>query len=221
MTGFTLMHLTIGPAGLALLALAAGLALLQLLAFTTAPASGLKTAVKTGAVAALALLGAMVGAPGLVVTGLGLGAAGDFFLSRPGERAFLAGMAAFAAGHLAYAAWFVGLGATLPALGPALAVSAVALGALIWIAPRAGALGWPVRLYILVILAMVLAALGLPGRPLAQAGALVFMASDLVLALELFVLRGIWARRAAPVVWALYWPAQVLILAAALFPPAA
>ena len=33
-------------------------------------------------------------------------AAGDFLLSRPGQKMFLAGMVAFAAGHLAYIAGF-------------------------------------------------------------------------------------------------------------------
>lgn len=222
MSDFTLVHLSIGPAVLALLACAAVLALWQLVAFAAAPASALKSVVKTGAVAALAGAGLAAGVPALVVAGLGLGAAGDFFLSRPGERAFLAGMAAFAAGHLAYAAWFVALGAGLPPLAPAGAVLALGLGAMAWLAPRAGALALPVRLYILVILAMVLAALGLPAHPLAQAGALAFMASDLILALELFVLPAGPARRlAAHAVWALYWPAQALILSAALFPPAA
>lgn len=199
---------------------AAGLALWQLLAFAAAPASGLKSAVKTGAVAALALLGFGLGAPGPVIAGLALGAIGDFCLSRPGERAFLAGMGAFAAGHLAYFLWFLRLGAGAPPLGAALGVALLGIVALFFIAPRAGALRVPVSAYVGVILAMVLAALGVPGHPLATAGALVFMASDLVLALELFVLGPDLRRPAAYLVWALYWPAQALILAAALFPPA-
>lgn len=198
---------------------AAVLALWQLLAFATAPPSWPKSAVKTGAVAALAGLGAWLGAPGLAVAGLALGALGDFFLSRPGERTFLAGMAAFAGGHLAYAAlcYELGVGA-LPTL-PALGLTALGFGAAVFIAPRAGAaLCWPVRAYIGVILAMALAALGVSAA-LVTAGALLFMASDFLLALQLFVLTVGRAHRAVGyAVWALYWPAQVLILLGALFP---
>ena len=204
----------------ALALIAAALALWQLFAFAAAPPSAPKSAVKTGAVATLALLGAGLGAPGLVIAGLALGAAGDFCLSRPGERAFLAGMAAFAAGHLAYFLWFLRLGAGTPPPIAGLAVALFGIAVLFWIAPRAGALRAPVSAYVGVILAMALAALGLRDHPLATAGALVFVASDLTLALELFVLGPDRRRPAAYLVWALYWPAQALILAAALFPPA-
>ena len=208
------------PAAQALALSAAALALWQLFAFAAAPVSALKSAVKTGSVAALAVLGAALGAPALVIAGLALGAAGDFCLSRPGERAFLAGMAAFALGHLAYFLWFLRLGAGAPPLAATLGVALLGGGVLRWIAPRAGALRAPVSAYVGVILAMALAALGLPDHPLATAGALVFMASDLVLALELFVFGPDLRRPAAYLVWALYWPAQALILVAALFPPA-
>ncbi|MFM2356647.1 MAG: hypothetical protein RLZZ528_2383, partial [Pseudomonadota bacterium] len=55
--------------------------------------SAVRAAVKTVPVAALAAAGAASGAPGLIVAGLALGAAGDLFLALRGERAFLAGMA--------------------------------------------------------------------------------------------------------------------------------
>lgn len=198
---------------------AAVLALWHLVAFATAPPSWAKSGVKTGAVAALAGLGAVLEAPWLAVAGLALGALGDFFLSRPGERAFLAGMAAFAGGHLAYAALCYDLGVGALPTAPALALTVVGSGAAVYIAPRAGAaLCWPVRGYIGVILAMALAALGVRA-PLVTAGALLFMASDFLLALQLFVLPAGRSHRAAGyAVWALYWPAQVLILLGALFP---
>ena len=75
-----------------------------------------------------------------------------------------------------------------PPLALAAGVPLLALAAAIFIAPRAGALSWPVRGYIVVILFMVLAALGTRGHPLVAAGALLFMASDFILALQLFVL---------------------------------
>lgn len=199
-----------------LFATASLLAVWYLIRFPSAPPSGRKSAVKTGAVAALVpllALSAAGSAPWLVVAGLALGALGDYFLSRPGEGAFLAGMGAFAGGHLAYAAafWALGQGVILWPLG-AVALSALALGALFLIAPRAGALAWPVRLYILVILAMVLAALTVAAPLALPLGAVLFMASDFVLALVLFVLPEGGAKRlAATLVWALYWPAQALI----------
>lgn len=64
----------------------------------------LRSLVKTASVACLALAALAAGAPPAIAAGLALGALGDWFLSRPGDRAFLAGMAAFGAGHLAYAA---------------------------------------------------------------------------------------------------------------------
>jgi uncharacterized membrane protein YhhN len=199
---------------------ATALALWQLLAFAAAPPSALKSAVKTAAVAALALGLWGAGAEGtdrLVLAGLLLGAAGDFFLSRPGQAAFLAGMAAFGLGHLAYAAAFVPLGAGWPDPWAAAAVALVGLCAWVFLAPRAGALAAPVRGYIVVILLMALAALRLHGMPLTLAGALLFVASDLLLALQLFVLpAGRVQAWAAHGVWALYWPAQALIALATL-----
>src|SRR5690606_29686032 len=148
----------------AMTALGGALAVVYGARFAGAPPSAAKSAVKTGAVAARA--------PGLVAVGLALGALGDLFLSRPGTRAFLAGMAAFAAGHLAYAAEFLVPGAGPPLL-PAAALLVLALSTEAWLAPRTGALRWPVRGYVAVITLMALAALTLPaGRGLALAGAL-------------------------------------------------
>lgn len=207
------------------LAAASLLALWYLLRFTSAPPSAVKSAVKTGAVALLVPFVAL-SAPGispgpvvwLVLAGLALGALGDYFLSRPGEAVFLAGMGAFAGGHLAYAAafWALGQGVILWPFG-ALALAALALGALVFIAPKAGRLAWPVRGYILVILAMVLCALTVAGPLALPLGAVLFMASDFVLALVLFVLpEGRAKVLAATLVWALYWPAQALIAASVL-----
>jgi uncharacterized membrane protein YhhN len=186
--------------------------------FCTLPPSPAKSIVKTTAVASLALAGAVLGAPGLIVAGLALGATGDFFLSRPGDNAFLAGMAAFAGGHLAYAAAFLFAGAGTPP--PALVLAFLALGASteFWLAPRAGALRWPVRGYVLVILGMALAAMGLPaGHIVLKAGVLAFLASDLILALATFVLRTPRTQRVAQyALWPLYWCGQALILCASL-----
>jgi len=198
---------------------AATLAALYLLRFAAAEPSWPKTAVKTLSVALLAVIALRVQAPVPLSLGLLLGALGDFCLSRPGRGMFLAGMAGFAAGHLAYLALFLGLGAGVPPLLPALVLLLAVGAAALWIAPRAEGMVAPVRGYIGVIAAMTLAALGLSGAPLLVAGALVFVASDLILALLLFVLApGRGTRAVASLVWALYWPAQALILAGGLLP---
>lgn len=201
------------PLSLTLFALAALSALLYLLRFAAAAPSAGKSLVKTLAVAALAAVAAALGAPGALVAGLLLGAAGDFALSRPGERAFLAGMAAFAAGHLAYVWAFVGLGGGWPGAWAALPVLALVASTEVWLAPHAGALRAPVRLYALVIGAMGLVALGLPaGQEWLRWGALAFILSDLILAVETFRLRDGAARRAAKrALWVFYWGGQAAI----------
>lgn len=196
-----------------LAAAGAALALLYGAVFAGGPPAKAKSAVKTGSVLALALAGVAAGAPDLVVAGLALGAAGDFFLSRAGTRAFLAGMAAFAAGHLAYGAEFLAAG-VWPAAIPAFALAALGLSTEAWLAPRTGELRWPVRGYVAVITLMALAALTLPAaRWPALLGALLFLLSDLLLALELFVLSGKGPKRAAGyALWSAYWSGQALIL---------
>lgn len=189
------------------------LALLYLIRFAGAAPSGAKSRVKLGSVAALAVAAPFAGAPGPVAAGLALGALGDLCLSRPGARAFLAGMAAFAGGHLAYAAAFLGAGADWPGVLWTLALAGLGLWALLWLAPRADGLVGPVRGYVLVILIMAALGAGLPGHPLARLGAAAFVASDLLLALEMFVLReGRVKRIAQRLLWALYWGAQAAIL---------
>ena len=204
----------------ALLVLATAAAVIYQIAFAARPEgqhSWTGSAVKMVSTAALALAGLISGAPGLITLGLALGALGDFALSRPGKPAFLAGMAAFAAGHLAYVAAFWGWrGDTI---SPLQIVALAALAGLIlstevWLAPRTGDLRLPVRAYTLIIGAMAALAILLPptGARVA-AGATLFIASDTLLALRLFVPRGpASARMLALAVWPAYWGGQVLIL---------
>lgn len=174
--------------------------------------SVLKSALKTVATLALAVAAWSLGAPWLVTLGLALGAAGDLALSRPGQAAFLLGMAAFAAGHLAYAGAFLAAGHGLPAPLPALAVIALGLSTELWLAPRTGTLRAPVRAYVAVITAMALAALTLPGAAWAALlGAGLFLASDLLLAVEIFVRPPPAPRALSRAVWAAYWSGQALI----------
>ncbi len=167
-----------------------------------------KSLVKTGAVAGLSLAAGLAGGPVALVAALALGAVGDFFLSRPGERAFLAGLVAFALAHLAYVWLMVGAGGGWPGAGAGAVVGlfSVAMAGLLW--SRTGPMRWPVMGYVAIIGAMGLLALSLPW-PVALS-ALAFMASDTILSFELFVLTAAHpARRWTPyAVWSLYWGAQ-------------
>lgn len=197
---------------LLIFAFAAALALFYAVRFSHAGVSPAKTITKTLSVALLALAADAADAPPLITLGLALGAAGDLFLSLGGEKTFLAGMAAFAAGHLAYAAAFVAAGGGLP--GWVVLVPLVVLGASteVWLAPYTGPLRWPVRGYAVVILVMAATALSLPPG-LITAGAVLFVLSDLILALDLFRYgpdRP--SRLRARALWAAYWTGQALIL---------
>ena len=157
-------------------ALSALLALFYLLfgAARDQPGPG-ASAAKTASVALLALIALAVGAPLPVTLGLAFGALGDFFLTRRGESAFLAGMAAFALGHLAYVAAFVTRGLELggPVFGPVQTGLLVLLVLLIastevWLAPRTADLRGPVRGYGLIIGAMAAAVILLPASVLSR-----------------------------------------------------
>lgn len=214
----------------ALLIIAAAAAALYQIAFAARPEgthSWTGSAVKTVSTAALALAGLISGAPGLIILGLALGSAGDFALSRPGKAAFLAGMAAFAAGHLAYALAFWQRGAALggPAFGPAQIAALALVGLLIlstefWLAPRTGALRGPVRAYGLIIGAMAVTVLLLPasgGGDIIALGTLLFLLSDTLLALRLFLANSPARQRLLSLaVWPSYWLGQALILLGAL-----
>lgn len=200
--------------------IAAALALAYGAVWADAPPSWPKSLGKLLSVALLALIGAGTGAPSLIVAGLALGALGDVCLSRPGQGAFLAGMGAFGLGHLAYAASFWGAGGGLaPAWIAALA--ALALSTELWLAPHTGVLRWPVRAYVVVIGFMAVAASGM-GLSLSLAGAVLFLSSDLLLSLDLFVLPASAPRRGLRrLLWSAYWGGQVLILLGSLPVPAA
>ncbi|MFD1796256.1 lysoplasmalogenase [Paracoccus aurantiacus] len=171
------------------------------------------SAAKTGATALLGLAGLANGAPALVVLGLFCGALGDFFLTRRGDRAFLAGMAAFAAGHLLYTMWMFTPANAAHALWAA-PLLALALSTERWLLPRTGDLTGAVRAYIWIIAAMGAAAMTLsPVHIPALTGAVLFVMSDLLLALRLFVASAVRAQRMLSLaLWPLYWLGQALIL---------
>jgi len=86
-----------------ILFVAAGLCALGYLVFDShTDPSARRSASKTASVLLLSGLAMTAGGPWLLVAALALSAAGDFFLSRAGDRSFLLGMAAFFSAHLAY-----------------------------------------------------------------------------------------------------------------------
>ncbi|MDX8523132.1 lysoplasmalogenase family protein [Mesorhizobium sp. MSK_1335] len=179
-----------------------------------------RTAAKTLAVALLAVLAAMQGGPLLLVVALGLSAIGDAFLSRDGEKAFLGGLASFLAAHIVYVALFVRAGGGLEllsaetwrgAIALAMAAFSVVMLAALWrrVGPQ---LRIPIAVYVAAILAMGISAL-IASNAWVIAGAVLFIASDGVLAAERFLLAAIsphrvWMRYA---VWVLYYAAQLAI----------
>jgi uncharacterized membrane protein YhhN len=185
-----------------------------------APPRLTRSVVKTMAIGLLAVLAAMQGGHWLLVLALALSAAGDFFMTRDGNKPFLAGMAAFGAAHLAYIALFTVLGggfATYSAqpIRGIIAAVVVGLGLALFallmrrVGPR---MRLPLGAYVVAILGMVCSALTLDA-PLVIAGALLFMISDRLLAIETFLLAATsphreWIRYA---VWPPYFIGQLLI----------
>jgi uncharacterized membrane protein YhhN len=209
------------------LALGCAVALIYAAGFCYRGPSWIKTVVKAVPLLAFAVAAQVNFANPLIVVALALSALGDIALSRPGERAFLAGLAAFAAAHLAYALMFSGLLSgkdpsrllDVPLL-PALALAALAVSTEFWLAPHAGALRGAVRAYVVLITLMGLTALSLPPeRALAVWGAFAFILSDLLLAIQIFRM-GPASRGQVPVsvlLWLLYVAGQAAILAGAGF----
>lgn len=202
-------------AGLLLLGLLA--ALLYAAVFCYRGPSGAKTLVKAVPLVSFALAGLATFAAPLVIVALLLSAVGDIALSRPGPRAFLVGLVGFAAAHLAYVLHFISLSGGVSTGLVALPIVVFAISTEFWLTPHTGDLRWPVRVYVLLISLMGLTALGLPGLPLAVFGAAAFIASDTILALQLFRMQegARWQVPASVVLWGLYVGGQLAILAGA------
>jgi uncharacterized membrane protein YhhN len=129
----------------------------------------------------------------MVVLGLAACSLGDVLLiPRGAGNAFLGGMASFAFGHMAYAVAFARHGHHAMASFVALAcMLLVSMATLRWLAPRLPLdMQWPMRIYVSVISLMVTLAVGASmasGQWLIGTGALLFAASDLMVARERFV----------------------------------
>jgi len=200
--------------------LSAGAAILYLLIVEARPSLP-RSLVKTLAVGLLGVLAVLQQQPLLLVAALLLSAVGDWFLSREGEKPFLAGLASFLAAHVAYIAlfWLSGEGPAVLLAEPwrivvAGAMVLFALAMLVQLMREVGPdLRLPVVAYILAIVLMGSSALSMR-NPLVIAGAIAFMASDALLSAERFLIAAIspnraWMRYA---VWALYFAAQALIV---------
>ena len=198
------------------------------LIFLQSPATPLRTAVKVSGVALIALVTALDGAPWPLTLALALSAVGDGFLALDGRRWLPFGLGAFLAAHLVYVGAFVGFGLELGAFDVhpwrlALMAAADLSGGVMlrWLWPDLGALRWAVTAYVAAIVAMVCFSLTLPATlGLAMIGAVMFMASDTLLSVQLFKPRADWAqgRMAGLAVWFLYFFGQWGIAAAFLGP---
>jgi uncharacterized membrane protein YhhN len=158
---------------------------------------------------------------GAAAIGLVLCAIGDGFLAGDPKRWLLPGLVAFLLGHVAYVAMFLmpvpdpwgepTLG--LPGWIVAGFVVAAAVWMVRWLWPSLGDMRWPVVAYAVVITAMVVASLTVSrqGAHLALA-ALLFMASDAILAAEMFKGVKIFGspRLTAWLIWFLYFGSQLL-----------
>ena len=161
--------------------------------------------------------------PLAITLGLALGSLGDIALCRPGRAAFLGGVAAFALSHLAYVWGFAGHLATdgWPGWSVATgliwgAVLALVISTEFWLIPKTGDLKMPVRAYAVIIgltgISVTLIA-DFPGSNLLQLGVALFIFSDSLLALQMFVLSKARQRPGlGRLAWLCYWSAQALIL---------
>ncbi|MDB9856839.1 lysoplasmalogenase [Amylibacter sp.] len=203
---------------------AAIFALIYWLWFCYKPASTAKTVVKTVSVALLALASVLVGGPWWLTAALCACALGDYLLALDRGKEFLVGVGAFALGHLFYIGGILSFPLSVPAqLGtePIVWIVAVLICLAIVMAVvlfrHAGEMRFAVVCYVPVIAGLGVSALSLaPQGPVVFAlfGAMCFLTSDFVLALEMFVLRvGNVVRKATPfVIWGTYWSAQLLLL---------
>ncbi len=148
----------------------------------------------------------------IVLTGLVLGAVGDVFLLGTGKGAFIGGLVSFLLGHVAYVVAF----GTLPMSVPHAALAAVLTAAVMaliarWVFPHAPKMRIPIGIYMLVITAMCVVAIGAgaAGAPwMIPVGAVMFTVSDIAVVRNRFVSPGFVNR-----LWGLplYYAAQLII----------
>lgn len=148
-----------------------------------------------------------------VAAGLAFSLAGDVFLMLSDKR-FVWGPGCFLAAHVCYIVAFTLRSAGRESLWLSLPFIVAGLGVVIQIAPRARRLRWPVTVYTLVLAVMAWRACALaffggsPSAQLAGLGAILFMVSDTLLAINHFVRR---FRGGHEAVLGTYYAAQAFI----------
>lgn len=154
------------------------------------------------------------GLPGkLLFAGLLLSAGGDISLSFEGEKFFLMGLGFFLVAHIVYIVTFAQDMTYSPGKLPILiALSVFAIGMAVVLYPKLGEMRIPVFVYISVILAMgITAALWQGPNPnLLLIGAIVFMLSDSMIAVDRFLVEISWSKY---FIMATYYGAQIMIWA--------
>ncbi|WP_213270681.1 lysoplasmalogenase family protein [Hyphomonas sp.] len=181
------------------------------------PPSPAKLLLKISGMVILTVAAAWAGAPPLLVAGLAACTLGDAFLAGRTERWLIPGMAAFFIGHVFYVGLFWSAGQVSGDLMNYLARGVLVFagaGYVFWLSPSLGPLRLPVLAYAAVILVMGAGAIALPpGFGLVLIGALMFIASDAILANELFRRpTGETPRWLASIsLWNLYFFGQMLI----------
>ena len=150
----------------------------------------------------------------MIVAGLVCSLAGDVFLMLPSDK-FIAGLLSFLVAHLCYIAAFVFAGERTAVYAWAVPPMLLYGGLMLWwLWPVAGRMRAPVIIYMSVILLVGLTALSRyvetkqSGSLLAACGALIFIASDSILAVNKF--RGRF-RTAQLLILSTYFTAQWLI----------
>ncbi len=148
----------------------------------------------------------------IVLAGLVLGAIGDVCLLGQAKKYFIAGLVSFLLGHVAYVVAFSGLPISPTSALVAAAVMTPLMAVIArWVFPYAPDMRVPIGIYMLVIAAMCVVAIGAgaAGAPwMIPAGALMFTASDIAVVRDRFVAPGFMNR-----LWGLplYYAAQLII----------
>ncbi len=171
--------------------------------------------IKAGMATALAVMCFAAPSPLLWMgVGFGMSALGDFFLDLRDEKWFMAGLIAFFLAHVAFLIFLVGLMMPIEKFtsvewAMVVGLSVVTLGFFVWIKqglPKG--LSVPVAAYMVILTLMGIAALTTTGSPLIPLGALLFIASDMLLAVDKFKTP---IPLGGQMNWALYSSGQLLL----------
>ncbi len=150
----------------------------------------------------------------LICVGLVLSLVGDVLLE-VGPHLFLHGLGAFLFAHVAYVAAYLTVTRT-PSLARGLPFALLAVGTSVFLWPGLGGMALPVTTYVAVICTMMWRSAAMVGEAglerrkqwVALAGALMFAASDGLIAIQLFVQP---VAGASYVIMVLYWAGQFCI----------